>query len=384
MIDYKYELDLLKKSNLYRQVRDYEPVSPVKGVFDGKQVINFSTNDYLGFSHHPLVKVAAKEALERYGFGGTSSRLLSGNSSGYCELEDELARLKETESALVFSSGYMTNIGVLNSISSKNDIILADRLSHASLIDGSLLSRAKFLRYRHLDVDHLEKELKESSGFKRRIIVTDSVFSMDGDIAPLKELSSIAHKYDAILVVDDAHGTGVLGKDGTGSNSIFDGCNIDYQIGTLSKALGSMGGFVAGKKEALELITNKAKTLIYTTALPPSAIAAACASVKLLRDEPFWQKRLGDKVTYMRRKLVSSGFAVSSDPTPIIPIVLNDPETTQKVSRALLDNGFLAPAIRPPSVPRGTSRIRITISAHHTHEQLDDFVKSLSNSVNDA
>ena len=379
MIDLKSEMDLLKRSSSFRYLRDYEPLGPVKGIIDGRPVINFSSNDYLGFSHHPLVKQAAKDAVERYGTGGTSSRLLSGNFSGYRELEEELAELKGAEAALVFSSGYMTNIGVLSSISSREDIILADRLSHASLIDSSLLSRARFFRYRHLDHDHLEVELKKSSGYRRRIIVTDSIFSMDGDIAPLKELSELAKKYDAVLVVDDAHGTGVLPPKGDGSSS---SSGIDFQIGTLSKALGSVGGFVAGKKESIELLTNKARTLIYNTALPPSAIAAAIASIKLLRVEPFWQKRLKDKVAYVRQKLVSNGFSLGNDPTPIIPILLKDNEKTNRVSRALLERGFLAPAIRPPSVPEGTSRIRITISAHHTHKQLDDFVRALSDSVN--
>ena len=382
MIDFRSELDPLKKSEMFRYLRDYEPSGPVEGIIEGKPVINFSSNDYLGFSHHPLVKRAAKDALERYGSGGTSSRLLSGNSTGYSELEEELAELKGTEASLVFSSGYMTNIGVLNSISNREDIIIADKFSHASLIDSGLLSKAKFLRYRHLDLDHLERELKKSNGFNRRIIATDSVFSMDGDLAPLKDLSSLAFKYNAVLIVDDAHGTGVLDRPEAGSSAQFDAGGIHFQIGTLSKALGSVGGFVAGKKEAMELLTNKARTLIYTTALPPSAIAAAIASVKLLRDEPFWQKRLGDKVAYVRQKLVTSGFSVSNDPTPIIPIVLKAQDKTLRVSRDLLDNGFLALAIRPPSVPAGTSRIRITISAHHTHEQLDGFVKALGDSVN--
>lgn len=377
MLDLTDELEKTRKIGLWRVLKRYKPIGPVTGELDGRPVINFAANDYLGFSFHPKLRAAAAEALSLYGAGGTASRLVSGDNVLYQELEAELARLKGCEAALIFPTGYQANIGVIKALAKKGDVIYTDRLSHASLIDGCLLSGAEIRRYHHNDLKILKKWLAGTGSFRRRFIVTDTVFSMDGDLAPLPELSDLAKRYQAILLVDDAHGTGVLGDKGAGAVSYLGAKDVPVQIGTLSKALGCLGGFVSGSGELMDLLVNKSRPLIFSTALPPSVLAAAFAAVRLLKEEPVWQKKLTENIDYMRRVLSAAGVTVSDDPTPILPIVIGDADAAVRLSLALLDAGFLAPAIRPPAVPPGGSRLRITVSACHTKEQIDGLMEAL-------
>lgn len=377
-IDYRRELEKIRDRGRYRRISIYQPNGPVGGSFDGRDVVNFSGNDYLGFSHHQKVIKAAEDAVGAYGFGGTASRLICGNNPLYEELESKLARLKQAEASVVFSSGYQANIGVISALCDRDDIIFIDKLAHASLIDGCLISRARLMRYPHLDMEFLEKQLRQSLKYRRRFIVTDAVFSMDGDIAPLDRLVDISRKHDAVLIVDDAHGTGVLGEDGSGTASYFKVKGIDVQIGTLSKALGAVGGFVTGSRELVEFLINKARPLIFNTALPPAALAAAAASASLIDEEPERRLALRTNITHLRDSLKNHELAVGDDPTPIVPVIIGSDKEAKKTSEMLLDDGFLVQAIRPPAVPEGTARLRITVSALHERKDIDRLVEALS------
>ena len=368
----------LKEAGLWRQLRSYQPTGPVEGILAGQRIINFGSNNYLGLTHHPKVVKAAREALVKYGAGNGASRLISGNNPLYCELERELANIKGAEAALVFATGYQANLGVITALASRNDLILADRLNHASLVDGALLSKAKVKRYPHCDMKVVEDWLKVDGQYRRKFIVTDSVFSMDGDLAPLHALAAMAKKYNAVLIIDDAHGTGVLGRKGAGTAAHLQVKNIPVQIGTLSKALGSLGGFVTGSADLIDYLVNKSRTLIYSTALPPSVLAAATAAVNILREEPKRRLRLRENVSYFKRGLSKIGFKVSEDPVPIIPIIVGRPEDALDISEMLLSKGIFVPAIRPPAIPKDTSRLRITLSACHKQEQMEKLLNLLS------
>lgn len=371
------ELRDIKESGLWRSLRNYQPTGPVTGILRGKPVVNFGGNNYLGLTHHIKVVKAARAAVLKYGVGAGASRLISGNNSLYSKLERELARLKGTEAALVYPTGYQANLGVITALTSKNDLILADRLNHASLVDGSLLSKAKVKRYPHKNLKIVENWLKAAGQCRRKIVVTDSVFSMSGDLAPLGGLATLARKYDAVLVADDAHGTGVLGKQGAGASAYLNVKNIPVQIGTLSKALGALGGFVAGSNQLIDYLINKSRPLIYSTALPPSVLAAAIAALNVLRAEPRWLLSLRKNIAYFKTGLTQIGFNAGSDPTPIIPIIIGDPERALKVSEALLADGIFAPAMRPPTVTKGSSRLRISLSACHEQGQMDKLLDLL-------
>lgn len=344
----------------------------------GQRVISFGSNDYLGFAHHPYVLDAAVRATRLYGAGGGASRLVSARNDLYADLERRLADLKGTESCAVFASGYAANLGVITSLAARGDVVFCDRLSHASLIDAVKLSGAKLARYPHNDMVALEKDLAQADSPGRRFIVTDTVFSMDGDIADLAELVRLARFYDAVLVTDDAHGTGVMGPGGAGClASLGLKIEVPVQVGTLSKALGSLGGFVCGSRTLIEYLVNKARPLIFSTALPPATLAAAGASIDLLSREPQWQERLSANASYLRASLRDAGLEVSDDPTPIVPIVVGGAEVALQLSKSLMNKGFLVPAIRPPAVPPRSSRLRIAVSACHNREHLDGLVAAL-------
>jgi len=377
MIVKKKEIKNLKANGLWRLLCDYRPTGPVTGVVDGRPVVNFGSNNYLGLTHHSLVIKAAEAAVIKYGAGSGASRLVSGNNLLYSELERGLAGIKGAEAALVFTSGYQANLGVITALASRNDLILSDRLNHASLIDGALMSKAKVKRYAHNDTKALERILRRNQECQRKIIITDAVFSMDGELAPLADIALLAHKYDAILMVDDAHGTGVLGKHGAGAADYLGVKDIPVQIGTLSKALGSLGGFVTGSTKLISYLLNKSRSLIYSTALPPAVLAAAIAAVDVLIYEPELQLRLRENIIYFKRGLRQIGFDCGLAPTPIVPIIIGEPEKAQEVSALLLANGIYAPAIRPPTVPKGTSRLRITLSACHKRQEMDKLLDLL-------
>lgn len=362
----------IEEAGLYRKLRQIYSQSGPKVSVDGKEVLMLASNDYLGYCSHPAIKQAAQKAVREWGAGAGASRLISGNLSIYRELETRLAHLKGTEDALVFSSGYLANIGLLSAIGEKGDVIYSDELNHASIIDGCRLSRAHIEVFPHKNTAALATRLKEGTRFRRRIIVTDGVFSMDGDLAPLPSLVELARHYEAVLIVDDAHGTGILGNRGCGTAEHFElEGQIDIIMGTMGKALGCFGAFVAGTSELREYLVNRARSFVFTTALPPSVIGSAIEALHLIEKEPERRHALWDNVSFFKHGLHAMGFDTLESETPIIPIVVGDAETAVAVSNALLDEGLFIQAIRPPTVPEGTSRLRITIMATHSKKDLE-------------
>ena len=338
---------------------------------NGRTVIQLCSNDYLGLAAHPAVTRAAAEAALEYGAGAGSARLIVGTSAPHAELERDIAQLKQTEAAVVLSSGYHANTGVLPILAGAEDVIFSDELNHASLIDGCRLSRAAIRVYKHGDAEHLERLLREAGGFRRRLIVTETVFGMDGDLAPLADLVVAAQRHDASLVVDEAHATGVFGPRGGGLVSELGLTDaVDVQIGTLSKALGSLGGYVAGSRTLIDWVINAARTFVYTTALPPSAAAAAREAIAVLAAEPERRDRLWSHAAWLRERLAALGYRLGPSRSPILALLVGDAETAVRLSDALLARGVLVPAIRPPTVPDGTARLRVAPMATHTADDL--------------
>ena len=346
---------------------------------DGRDVVLLGSNNYLGLSTHPQVIAAAVEATQTFGTGASGSRLISGNSELYTTLETNLAVSKNTEAALVFSSGYTANTGVIPILASEGDLILSDALNHASIIDGCRLSRATKQLYRHCDVEHLKDLLSESTAFRRRLIVTDSVFSMDGDIAPLPDIYDLAVQYEAMLLVDDAHGFGVLGRDGSGTVAHFGLENKDIiQMGTLSKAIGALGGYIAGSHALIELLINKARSFIFTTGLPPATLAAANTALNVMRSSPELRQRLFSHAKYLKTALTNLEYTLLPSDTQILPVLLGNPQHATSIAEALLAEGVFAPAIRPPSVPPDTSRLRLTVMATHTEAEIQQAIDAFA------
>ncbi|MEK6680272.1 MAG: 8-amino-7-oxononanoate synthase [Nitrospirota bacterium] len=366
----------IKNKGLYRRLRIVESGQASKVVIDGREVILLSSNNYLGLANHPKIKEAAKEAIDKYGAGSGAARLISGNCILYKELEERIAEFKNTEAALVFGSGYLANIGILSTVVEEGDLILSDELNHASIIDGCRLSRAEKTIYRHKDTRHVEEILSKNKR-RRILIVTEGVFSMDGDIAPLPEIIALAKRYSAMVMVDDAHGTGVLGKKGKGTAEHFGiEKGIDIHMGTLGKALGAYGAYAAGDKGLIEFLINKARGFIFTTALPPSVLASAIKAIEILEEEPHLIKKLWENRDYLVNGLKSLGFDTMGCETPIIPILIGKAEKALKMSDGLFEQGVYAPAIRPPTVPEDTCRLRLTVMAAHTKEELDIALKA--------
>lgn len=365
------ELESLRRRSLYRETLCVEGAQGRTIRVDDNELLCFCSNDYLGLSTDPRVRRAAAEAAEAFGTGATASRLINGTMRPHEALERRLARFKNAEAALVFPTGYMANLGTIAALVGKGDVVYADRLCHASLIDGCRLSGASFRVFPHCDAQALERALRRGVRARRRLIVTDGVFSMDGDLAPLPALAEVASRYEAILLVDDAHGTGVLGATGRGTAqhlSAEDG--IDVAIGTLSKALGSLGGFVTGSARLIDYLIQRARTFIYTTASPPSALAAALAALEIAEKEPARRVRLLRLARTLRQKLISLGLNVPEGETPIIPVIIGDSARALRMSQFLRREGFLVPAIRPPAVPPGTARLRISVQASHTDNDI--------------
>ena len=365
------ECAALEHTGLRRHLRTVMSAPTGTINLDGRDVVLLGSNNYLGLSTHPQVIAAAIEATQTFGTGASGSRLISGNSELYTTLETNLAKTKHTEAALVFSSGYAANTSIIPILAGEGDLILSDSLNHASIIDGCRLSRATRKVYRHCDVDHLRTLLSESTEFRRRLIVTDGVFSMDGDIAPLPDIYEVATHYDAMLLVDDAHGFGVLGKDGSGTVSHFalDGESI-IQMGTLSKAVGALGGYIAGSRALIELLINKARGFIFTTGLPPATLAAANAALNIIRSSPELRQGLFSHARCLKTALTHLGYTLLPSETQILPVVLGSPQQATSIADALLAEGVFAPAIRPPAVPPDTSRLRLTVMATHTEAEI--------------
>ena len=369
---FRDEIRDLKKKGLYRELRTIEGEQDSSVVMDGKRVLMFSSNNYLGLANHPDLKKVSIDAALRYGTGSGASRLISGNMEIHRALEKELALFKGADRALLFSSGYHANVGVISALAGEGDLILSDELNHASIIDGCRLSKAEVRVYKHANLNSLEGMLKGSSRFRRRLIITDSVFSMEGDIAPLPDIVHLGEKYSALVMVDDAHATGVLGEKGKGAIEHFGlSGRVEIQMGTLGKALGSFGAYIAGSEDLIDYLINKTRSLLYTTALPPSVCGAALAALKILGERPELITQLRNNSTYFRKGMRHLGYLIPEGETPIIPLVLRDPSVTMETAQRLLDEGVYVQGIRPPTVPDGASRLRITLMATHTKEQLD-------------
>ena len=361
----------VKENGLYRRLRAVEGAQDATVILEGQEVLLFSSNNYLGLANHPALKQAAQEAIAQYGCGSGASRLISGSMAVHHELEHRLAILKKTETALVFPTGYHANIGVLSALMGPGDTILSDSLNHASIIDGCRLSRADTRVYRHADTEHLSELLKACPATGQRLIVTDSVFSMDGDLAPLTEIVSLAQQYDAWVMVDEAHATGVFGPYGSGLvEELGLTGRVDIQMGTLGKALGCVGAFVAGSHELIDWLVNRARSFIYTTAIPPAVAASVLAALDIVEREPERRQQLWSNARVLADGLRSLGYTLGAAHSQILPVIIGEARETMTVAAAILQRGVFAHGIRPPTVPEGTSRIRVTPMATHTQDHL--------------
>ncbi len=343
----------------------------------GRQVLLFASNDYLGLARHPEVIQASVTATRRYGAGAGAARLISGTLPPHIEMEAALAHFKGTAAALTFGSGYLANIGTIPAMIGRDDLVLADRLCHASLLDGCRLSGADFRIYRHNDMDHLMSLLVRRKRTRRTLIVTDGVFSMDGDVAPLPDLSALSRTYDADLYIDDAHGTGVMGATGRGTIEHFSlETAVPFHMGTLSKALGSSGGYLVGSETVVQYLLNTSRSFIFTTAPAPGSAAAVTAALKIIEREPERRARLWANRERLATGLRQMGFTLAASTSPILPILVGHPEQTLALSQQLLSHGVFAPAIRPPTVPDATSRIRVTVTSEHSTEHIEEALRA--------
>ena len=363
-----------------RTLTEYCPIDAVRVRRDDKEYLMMASNNYLGLTFDERVIEGAIKGAQQYGTGSGGSRLVSGTFPLFTDLERELAKFKNTEKALVFNTGYMANVGTISAIADKNTIIFSDALNHSSIIDGCRLSRGSVKAYNHCDVDELKYLLKEVERNTRKLIVTDGVFSMDGDIAPLDKLYELSREYNALLMVDDAHATGTIGS-GHGTAAYYGlEKEVDIQLGTLSKSLGSVGGYVAANSTIIDYLVNMSRSFIFSTALSPADIGAALAALHVLESDTSVLRRLQNNVNYMADCLNSIGIYATND-TPIFPILIGSNEDTLTVSNYLYNAGIIGTAIRPPTVPVGESRIRLTVTAAHNKEQIDYVCQSLHNAL---
>jgi glycine C-acetyltransferase/8-amino-7-oxononanoate synthase len=375
--DVAARLEELRESELFRRMRTISGPQGPRVVLDGEPVLLLCSNNYLGLADHPKVREAAADAAMRWGVGAGASRLVSGTMTIHGRLEERLAALKRTEAALLFGSGYLANVGVVSALAGPGDVVVSDALNHASIVDGCRLARARTVVYEHCDLDHLEACLREA-GEGRAVIVTDSVFSMDGDVAPLARIVELARRFRARVVVDEAHGTGCLGPGGRGAiaEAGLDG-EVDVVVGTLGKALGSYGAYAACSREVAEYLVNAARPFIFSTAPPPPAVAGALAAVDLLAEEPRRAERLQQNADALRDELAREGFDVAGSTTQIVPLIVGDAGLAMRVCEAALEQGVYAQAIRPPTVPEGTSRLRLAVMASHTQAELREAAREL-------
>lgn len=372
--NFRAQLEAKEKEQNKRSIKVYEPIDAVRVKRNNREFLMMASNNYLGLTHDLRVQQAAKYVVEEYGTGSGGARLTSGTFPLFNELELGIADFKHTEQALVFNTGYMANVGTITALMNKNSIIISDELNHASIIDGCRLSGARIERYNHKDIEHAEHILKNYKS-SHKMIITDGVFSMDGDIAPLDRLYELSKEYNALLMVDDAHATGVIGN-GRGTAHHFGLTDVDVQLGTLSKALGSVGGYVAGRKELIEYLVNYSRSFIFSTALSPADIGAALEALTIVKNEPLVVEQLNENTAYMANKLQSMGIECD-DETPIFPIIVGDNERALSLAYELELRGIIITAIRPPTVPVGESRLRMTVTAAHSQEQLDYVVNTL-------
>lgn len=377
----KEKIQDLKDQGVYRKLPILEGPNESEVTLNGKKVINLSSNNYLGFANHPRLKKAAIEAVEKYGVGAGAVRTIIGNMDIHEELEVILAKFKREEAVMTFQSGFNCNAGAIQAITEKGDLIISDELNHASIIDGCRLSRADKTVFKHSNMEDLERVLKEKRDqYRNVLIITDGVFSMDGDVAKLPEIVELAEKYNCMTYVDDAHGSGVLGESGRGTVDHFNlHGRVDFSIGTLSKAIGVIGGYVACSKVGQEWLNHRGRPILFSTALPPAAVGAITEAVKILLETTEYTDRLWDNAKYFKEKLGKLGFDTGHSETPITPVIIGDEAKTMEFSKKLFDNGVFASGIVFPTVPKGTGRVRCMVTAGHTKEQLDRAVKVFEN-----
>ncbi len=366
-------LSSLKQAGLTRKLRELKGEPGPKVCWNGRQVLLLCSNNYLGLAADERLKQASLQAVESYGCGATGSRLISGNLELYGNLERELARFKGSDAALVFPSGYQANLGTVSALAGPGDVIFSDALNHASLIDGSRLSRAEVLIYDHCNAENLERKLASRPAARRKLILTESVFSMDGDLAPLQDIVFLAKKYASLLMVDEAHATGVFGPTGAGRiEALGLQQQVDIQMGTFSKALGSLGGYIAGSEELILYLVNHARSFIFTTGLPPAVLAASAAALRVVQKEPQRREALWRNVAQLRQGLLKLGFDPGPEQSQILPVRLGEERRTMAACRLLLREGVFVQGIRPPTVPRGTARLRICPMALHTDDDIQE------------
>jgi glycine C-acetyltransferase len=373
----KIKLDQLKADGVYRVLPIVESPNEPEIIINGKKVLNLASNNYLGFANHPRLKAAAIRAIEQYGIGAGAVKTISGNQSLHDQLEKALAEFKREEAAIVFQSGFNCNAGVIQAITDTGDLILSDELNHASIIDGVKLSKADKAVYKHSDMADLERILIEKRAhYTNVLIITDGVFSMDGDLANLPAIVELAEHYQCLTYVDDAHGSGVLGEHGRGTVDHFHlHGRIDFTIGTLSKALGAMGGYVAGKQIMKEWLSHRARPLLFSTNLPPAVVGALLEALTLMRESDEANRRLWANGNHFKTAMVKAGFDIGHSETPITPVMLGDEALTVAFSKALLERGIFVSPIVFPTVPKGKARLRVMVSADHTTAQLDQAVR---------
>jgi len=366
------ELQSLRERDRYRQIRWIEE-SPSPWVrMNGERVLLLCSNNYLGLANDPRLKQEAVRAIEKWGCGSGGSRSISGSLAIHRLLEEKLAQFHRCEAALLFNSGYSANLSLLTSLMGEGDAIFSDALNHASIVDGCRLSKASVQIYHHLEMRHLESLLQENQEKRRKLIVTDGIFSMDGDLAPLPDIVQLAKRYEALTMVDEAHAIGVFGPNGRGAAEHFQlSQTVDIRMGTFGKALGCFGSYMAGRKSLIEFLINTGRVFLYTTALPPSVSASVLASLDLLDEEPGRRERLWTNVHYLREGLNHLGFDTMNSQAHIIPILIGEPEETMEMDRRLLEKRVFVQGIRPPTVPEGKCRLRVTVMATHTREDID-------------
>lgn len=369
---FEEEIETLRRKGLLRRLLQVESASSGQIVIEGKTYLNLSSNNYLGLATHPQIKEAVIHAIHRYGIGAGASPLISGHTTLHQELAEKVARFKGTEAALIFSTGYMANVGILSALLGDGDLVFVDRLSHASIIDGCRMSRATMRVFPHRDTRSLARRLERVSPGQRILIVTDGVFSMDGDLAPLPEIVKLAKRHDAMVMVDDAHATGVLGPTGRGTIEHFglEG-QVPIQMGTLSKAIGAFGAYVAGSQELITYLINRSRSYIYTTSLPTALAAASLVALDLIEKEPQIRQQLWDNRDYYENGIKALGYDTLQSETPIIPLLVGETSLALEMSNQLSAHGVFAPAIRPPTVPQGMARIRTSLMSTHTRGDLD-------------
>jgi glycine C-acetyltransferase len=366
------ELDTLKQQGLYRPLRILESEQAAHATFDHKSVVNLSSNNYLGLTTHPKLREAALDAIRQYGAGSGSVRTIAGTMALHMELERRLATFKNVEAVVVFQSGFTANAGTVSAILTKEDVVVSDELNHASIIDGCRLSRAAIKVFPHKDADAARKIMKELPAGQRKLLITDGVFSMDGDLGPLPALCDVAEEFGAIMMVDDAHASGVFGRQGRGTVDHFD-CHgrVDIQVGTLSKAVGVLGGYVAGTRDFIEFLYHRARPFLFSTSHPPAVAAACIAALDVLEQEPQWMQQLWDNTSYFKAGLQRHGFNTGRSESPITPVIVGEAPMAAQMSDRLFQAGVFAQSIGFPTVPRGQARLRTIVTATHTREDLD-------------